>query len=122
MISGWARFRQGKVREASGLLLGALDLARKADDRLLPADFVLIAAVCRAAEEPVSALRLLAAHASIRSNLGIVLEPPDQSAVEEALSDIRTKLEPAAWDKAWGEGAAMSLEEAAAAAESLLRP
>jgi hypothetical protein len=62
--------------------------------------------------DPTRAVRLLAAGAELRQVVGSVLYAADPSLLERSTRKAREALDAAAFERAWGEGRAMTLEEA----------
>jgi tetratricopeptide (TPR) repeat protein len=64
--------------------------------------------------EPEKAARLLGASAAILTEMGIDYLPSDQNESAEYLAEVRALLDEAAFEAAWAEGQAMTLDEAVA--------
>jgi predicted ATPase/class 3 adenylate cyclase len=64
--------------------------------------------------EPEKAARLLGASSAILTEMGIDYLPSDQNESAEYLAEVRALLDEAAFEAAWAEGQAMTLDEAVA--------
>ena len=98
---------RGDTDAAEAHFLAALDLA---DDEALEALAVLAAR----AESRAEAVRLFAAAHAGREVLGLRRWPIDQPTYDDVIAALRSHLGDEAFGRAWREGAALSLEEAAA--------
>ena len=67
-------------------------------------------------ERVLRAVRLLSAAATTRDMLGLPLPPGDRAAYERDVTVVRDQLDAAAWQAAWAEGQALTLEQALAEA------
>jgi len=66
--------------------------------------------------QPLRAARLLAASDALRATIGIHVDVGDRPDYEHTLGDLRAQLGDAAFEAAWTEGQALSLEQAVALA------
>jgi predicted ATPase/DNA-binding CsgD family transcriptional regulator len=64
--------------------------------------------------EPEKAARLLGVQSAISGEMGIYYQPGDQPEVDKYIADVCTQLDEAAFETAWAEGQAMTLEQAVA--------
>ena len=130
----WARASDnpcsmGRSLRAEGSLALATGDLETAEDRLHEALRFLVQAGCRAdivgvierlgevaskEEGWQEAARLLGATDQLRASLGYRRFVPDTRDYEDALSRVRENLDASDFDRAWGEGAAMSVEQAIA--------
>ena len=62
------------------------------------------------------AARLFAASSALLEAIGVPLAPVDQAAFAHDLDATRERLGPAAWERTWAEGLALSADEAVALA------
>jgi non-specific serine/threonine protein kinase len=65
-----------------------------------------------AKQQPERAVRLLGASEALCEAMGVAQQPVDQVEIDRYLADAREQLDEAAFQAAWEEGRAMSLEEA----------
>jgi hypothetical protein len=71
------------------------------------------ALLCAACGAPAQAVRLLAAAAALREQVGIPLWPVERPEIERCLAESRAALDDAAFDAAWQAGRALTWEQAA---------
>ncbi len=105
--------RGGHLHRAEDLHHEAL--ARRLQHNLLPGvieSVEAVAAVAVAQESGAEAVRLLAAAAAGRESLGLARWPIRQPAHDGAMARARELLDPEAFEKAWAEGASLTIEEA----------
>lgn len=107
--------KRGDLERAESLGHEALRSLAEADAKPWLLDLLEFVAWAAAAHESdVEAVRLFAAAESARSRLGYVRFQTDQERFDEDLERSRSALGPEEFERAWAEGAAMSLEEAVA--------
>nr|MDQ5827315.1 LuxR C-terminal-related transcriptional regulator [Chloroflexota bacterium] len=70
------------------------------------------AALASSQGRPARSARLWGAAESVRESIGASLSPVELSVYEPYIDAARTKLKGAAWEEAWAEGKAMTVEEA----------
>lgn len=90
----------------------ALGLFREMGDLRGVAECVAGLAVIDAAVQPARAARLLAAARAAIENLGLRLSSSNQGEYDQALAAIHASLDDTAFEAAWAQGRAMSLETA----------
>jgi predicted ATPase/DNA-binding CsgD family transcriptional regulator len=114
---GFALYRLGKYEESETECRAALALWRRLN---APGGYVLAlmglagAAVGKGPHpaEAMRAARLIGASAAILEKIGDFLHPVERADREVIVTDIRTQLDEAAWQKCYAEGEAMTMEEA----------
>lgn len=106
---------EGEPHRAEDLLHEVLDLTSRADSPYFALGLLddLAAAVSDQGRFEEAA-RLLAAAGSAREETGVVLPPAQRSAHHELVSAVREGLTPEAFDAAWRDGSALSLDETVA--------
>jgi hypothetical protein len=123
------RLEQGDPRGAADNAAEALAAYCDVGDRrgiasALEAIGSVVIARCRQADAPrredvAGAVRLLAAGEALRTSIGGVAIPADRPAREQRLAAALTLLGEHAYDAAWAEGQAMSLDDALAQGRGL---
>ena len=110
---------RGDHKGAESRLAESLDISKLMGDRVDVA-FVLetSASLSAARSEPSRALRLAGAAARLRSTVGALSVPVWREKLEASLDSARTALGSEAAERAWEEGAQMTLEQAIEYAES----
>jgi len=68
--------------------------------------------IALAHEDAVRAAKLLSVAEKTRKSINSVRTPPEQLEFEEAVSQLKTGMDAAEFDKAWNEGASLTLDEA----------
>jgi hypothetical protein len=68
------------------------------------------------AAQPAGAARLFGAAEAVRESAGIPLPPVQRAAYERDLAAASTQLDQVAWETAWAEGRALTLDQAIAEA------
>jgi tetratricopeptide (TPR) repeat protein len=114
---GDVTYTLGDAVEAHMLMVGALGLLQYLGSR----DGVVgsiegIARAVAAEGQPRQATRLLSAASSLRITQGDPLRPSEQAEYKQAVTALRGALGAEAFEEAWAEGAALSLDEAIGAA------
>jgi predicted ATPase/class 3 adenylate cyclase len=71
-----------------------------------------VAMLASAANQPASAISLLAATTTLRQHLGVSARLAEQAAFDKALDTARKNLEPSSFEDAWAEGAGMTRNQA----------
>ncbi len=73
-----------------------------------------LAAIAADEDELERAARLWGAAEALLENAEVLTSPhvPDRSLHQRQVADARARLEPEAWQKAWAQGRAMTLEQA----------
>jgi hypothetical protein len=77
-----------------------------------PDDLEGLACVAAARGEAERAAKLFGASEALPEAMGAPLEPGDRALQEPYLAAARSQLDEAAWQEAWAQGQAMTLEEA----------
>jgi len=110
--SGRVAYDQGDYARATALLAEGLVSCRELRSTWgIMAALETLAQVAAAQESPARAVRLFGAAASLHDILGI---PPYTAAYDPQLTTARTQLGAGAFDAAWAEGLAMTVEQAIA--------
>jgi predicted ATPase len=106
---------QGDYERAGARLTESLRLLRELGDRPCAGTTLDSLAVLSAAHgAPQQAARLFAAAQASREAQGLTLPPVEQGRLEQAVAAAREGLDRGAFDAAWAEGRAMTLEQAIA--------
>ena len=117
---GHVALAQGDVGRATQLFVEALHLHRAQKNQLGMAECLAgLAGVAGAEAQPARAARLFGVAAAVREALGARVWPAEQADYERNLQRTRAQVDAAAWEAAWAEGRAMSLEQAIAYALEL---
>lgn len=110
---GHVRLLQGRDEEARALLMRSLGLARELGAKWAVATCLIgLAGVALRRSQARKAALLLGAARALTDSVSVRLETPDQLEYDEEVTAVRAQLEEAAWEEAWAEGRAMSMEEA----------
>ncbi|MDQ3703430.1 MAG: tetratricopeptide repeat protein, partial [Chloroflexota bacterium] len=110
---GDTAFRQGDYAGAGALFRESLALYRSlGSKRLMAVGLIKVSGVAAVEGHVARAARLLATAETVFAALGAVLWPADRVSFDDAAATARAGLTPAAWERAWAEGRAMSLPEA----------
>jgi non-specific serine/threonine protein kinase len=105
--------RQGDYDRAGALHRQALALNREFGSKYFIAfSLAALAGPVGAKGQPKRAARLLGASETLFESMGIGQQPADRLEVDRYVVDVRAQLDEAAFEAAWAEGQAMSLEEA----------
>lgn len=104
--------RQGDFGEARGHLEESMAFWREVGSKAGIA-FVLrgLAGLAAAENQPTRALRLFAAAQALREEIERPLEPAEIAYDERDIESVRAQLDESAFEAAWAEGLAMTLEE-----------
>jgi predicted ATPase/DNA-binding SARP family transcriptional activator/DNA-binding CsgD family transcriptional regulator len=110
---GWAMFLRGEYDKASTLLKESLALCHEVGDRMIASE-ILEGLACSAGAkgEARRAARLFGAAEALREAIGYQQTPRHVALAEPFLEAGRSRLDEAAWEKAFTEGRAMGLDEA----------
>ena len=112
-----AEYDQGNVEQAERLLKEGLAWQRELENRRQIAEslerFAILAVGRR---QPGRAAQLLGAASMLRKRLGAPLPPIEHAGIDSTVTAVRAQLGEAAFDAAWTEGQAMTLEQAVAEA------
>jgi tetratricopeptide (TPR) repeat protein len=112
---GWVALLRGDSERARALYTESVRLRVDTGDRLgAPEDLEGLACVAAARGEAERAARLFGASEALPEAMGAPLQPGERALQEPYLAAARSQLEEAAWQEAWAEGRAMTLEEAIA--------
>jgi predicted ATPase/class 3 adenylate cyclase/DNA-binding CsgD family transcriptional regulator len=119
---GRARLALARVTRAEGDAAGAEDIAHQALAALAAASMrpevvealEFLAALAAEQGSPAEAVRIFAAAAAARDQLGCPVPPIEAGRLEDDIQLARGASDPAASDSAWAEGASMSLDDAVA--------
>jgi predicted ATPase/DNA-binding SARP family transcriptional activator/DNA-binding CsgD family transcriptional regulator len=110
---GLAALIQGNHLQATVLLRESLALLQEIEDENNIADCLeTIAGIAGAQGSAQRAARLWGAAQALREDIGLQLLPRERDLHEPYVATARSRLDEAAWKKAWAEGRAMTLEEA----------
>lgn len=103
----------GERKRAAALLREALSLAAEVGHRTIIADCLeALACVASRSGNPRRSVRLWAMAEALRSSIGVPLEGTERPLYEEYLAAARERLDSEAFEAAWDEGRAMTLEAA----------
>jgi tetratricopeptide (TPR) repeat protein len=107
----------GDYERARQLAIQAVRLALEMDNRLDIADsLAALAGVMAVTGQPQRAVRLLGAWEAALERMGAAPQPADKPEHERNIAIARAQLDSAAFTSAWGEGRALSLEQAVTSA------
>jgi hypothetical protein len=102
-----------EAEKAAALGHEAFALTIEADHRPhIPAAIAAAAAVSMAEGHPERAARLLGASHAVFEAHGFTARPSDKPDINRVTSVVKEALSPAAFEAAWSEGHAMSMEDA----------
>jgi non-specific serine/threonine protein kinase len=111
---------RGRYPEAAASLADALRRAMALSARIIvPLGLETAGSLAAASGDDIGAVRLWGAADAERTASGFANMPADERHLDENMEEVRERLDPAAFAAAGAEGAAMPVEEAVAAAESL---
>jgi DNA-binding CsgD family transcriptional regulator/tetratricopeptide (TPR) repeat protein len=103
----------GDYQRVRALLKDGLDLSQRLKMMHLTAANLHAAALLAGVRaQPVRAARLWGAAESLRGAIGTILSPWERHAYGPYIDAARAQLDETAWEAAWAEGRAMTLEEA----------
>ena len=99
--------------KAASLLKKSLTLFRELGEKPGIASCLAgVAAILEEQAQPEQSAQLLGATEALLETTGAVLWPADRIEYERDVSDLRAQLDEAAFDAAWAEGRAMTMEQA----------
>src|SRR5215217_7693679 len=120
---GWARLLQSDIERCRGSHRERLTLCKELGNKLDASDSLEGLACISAAEGAGErAARLFGAGEALREAVGFAQLPAEAALREPYLATVRSQLDEASWRAAWGEGRAMSMEQAIEYALSEERP
>ena len=109
---GWAALLRGDSERARALSMESMRLRLDTGDKLgAPETLEGLACVAEARGDNVRAARLFGASEALREVIGAPPEPGERALQEPYLVAARSNLDEAAWQEAWAQGRAMTLEE-----------
>ncbi|MCP3974280.1 MAG: tetratricopeptide repeat protein [bacterium] len=121
-LDGLIQIAVGQTESGIVTLLKALvAVANRSVEETADVLFAL-AAVCTDTGDSNTACRLYAAEQTVRSRCRLALPIPDQQQLRKHRAKLRTALGHDAYDAAWAEGGAMSIDESVAFALGALEP
>jgi non-specific serine/threonine protein kinase len=110
---GWAALLQGEHERARISYRESLTLCKELGDKMIAsASLDGLACICAAEGEPEQAARLFGAAEALFEAVGGQHEPGEAALREPYLAMTRSQLDDVAWQAAWEEGRAMSMEQA----------
>nr|MBA3530618.1 hypothetical protein [Ardenticatenales bacterium] len=104
------------VAQARSYHRAGLEVNQKINDRLWIGCGLVGVAALEMAQDPSAATRLLGATARLLESTGMSLERAYGVLYEQSLAALRATLDAETFATAWGEGQALSLDDAIAAA------
>jgi hypothetical protein len=108
-------YREGDYERAEAFCLEGIALLLELENtRYIPQDLAILAGPLAAQGYAQKAARLLGASEALLEQMGFGLQAADQSEIAQYAVATREQLSEAAFDAAWSEGRAMSLDEAVA--------
>jgi tetratricopeptide (TPR) repeat protein len=109
----YVAYHQGDYERAEAIILEVITLLLELEDThyitYMPAG---LAGPVAAQGNPEKAAQLLGASEALLESMGISLQAGDQFEIERYEAAVRAQLDKATFDAAWGEGRAMSFEQA----------
>ena len=110
---GWAALLQGSSEQAKALFAESLGLRRELGDKLTaPNTLEALASAAAAQGEAERTARLYGALEKLSEVMGIPQDAGEDALTGPYLAAARSQLDEAAWQEAWAQGRAMTLEEA----------
>ncbi len=110
---GSVEIRLGNYERATLLLVESLAILREVGDKQVAAMFLAsLAGVAVFVGQPKKAARLFSASAAQLEEIASIMDMADQRDYDLNLAAARAQLDEAAWQAAWAEGRAMSMEQA----------
>jgi non-specific serine/threonine protein kinase len=110
---GWAALLQGCSEQAKALFAESLGLRRELGDKLTAPNTVEALASAAAAQgEAERTARLYGVVEKLNEVMGIPQDAGEDALTGPYLAAARSQLDEAAWQEAWTQGRAMTLEEA----------
>ena len=117
---GFTAHSQGDYEQAGALLRESLILFwEQGPKRVIAEGLAEIAAITGAQGEPERAARLFGAAQALYEALGASMWHINRPLIERDLTAARAQLDEAAWQRAWQEGHAMTMEQAITYAQDL---
>ncbi|MGH2448431.1 MAG: tetratricopeptide repeat protein [Chloroflexota bacterium] len=114
---GTAERNRGRFNEAVPLFLESLDILESMGNEVAVIDCIEeLAGILSASGSPARAVLLLAATAAARDRYGAPLSPNDLETRKSNLDSARRELGAGAFEAAWADGNAMTIQQAAASA------
>ncbi len=112
---GYVTLRQGNSTLAAQHFEESIHFYReRGNESMIAASLAGLGGVAVAQGEPGRGARLLGAADALNRKLGVILDPDDRLEFERDVAGSRASLEETAFDTAWAEGQAISLEQAMA--------
>ena len=119
-ILGRVALSQGSYAQAKAHYDVSLSLRRALGDKEgIASALEGLAGVAQGQGQPLSAARLYGAAQALRNAIGAPLAPTDRASYERMVASVRVQLEAAAFEAAWTQGQAFTLEQAIAAAQQV---
>lgn len=110
---GWVAMRQGEWEQAVVRLAESLEVRQEIGDKSGSAWCLeRLGEIALARGQTAKAARVFGAAASLRASIGSVMDAVDQSEYASKLATLRAQLGEAQFAAAWGEGGALTLEQA----------
>ena len=120
---GWVALLQGNHERARTSYQESLTLCLELGDRLTASESLEgLSCISGAEREAEWAARLFGAAEALREEVGSEHMPEEDALREPYLAAVRSRLDEAAWETAWAEGRAMSMEQAIEYALSERKP
>ncbi|HEX6034602.1 MAG TPA: tetratricopeptide repeat protein, partial [Anaerolineales bacterium] len=112
---GFASWGKGELEQADASFAEALALqAELTEKRVAQYSLIGIGLIALARNHPIRAARLFGAGEALRERIGTPLPPSQRGPYDLLVESIRAQLDTVAFEKAWAEGHAMTLEQAVA--------
>jgi predicted ATPase len=116
---GWVAMRQGDWKRAVTRLGESLEVRREIGDKGGSAWCLeRLAEIALAQGDGEKAVRVFGAASTLRASIGSVMDPVDQPEYDAKLASLREQLGEKRFEAAWGEGTALTREQAIALAMS----
>jgi DNA-binding NarL/FixJ family response regulator len=110
---GWAALLQGDHERARSYYRESLMLCKELANKMIASESLEgLACICVAEGAIQRVTKLFGAAEALREAVGGQHMPEEAALREPYLAAARSRLDEAAWDKAWAEGRAMSMEQA----------
>jgi predicted ATPase/DNA-binding CsgD family transcriptional regulator len=117
---GWVALRRGDYEQATRTLVESLLVRQTIGDKGgIAWCLEKLAEAASAQQNARRAARLYGAASALRQRIGSVVDPADVPEYGRNLAEVRAKLDEATWQRAWGEGQAMTMEAAIVYAQAL---
>ncbi len=105
--------RQEDLEQARSYFVESLTMCHELGDKeMVAACLAGLGGVSSTLRQPHKAARLLAAAEALLESVGTFLDPADRMEYQRNTNAARAQTDEMAWDAAWAEGRAMSMEEA----------